>query len=297
MSAETLTVRGSTVQATSPEGVTATMSVGDFMGAVAPPSMSSCGILIPHGVRLIHSTRRITIMVWEIEPRVHRLKWISKSSKAPHGGTGRPVLYEFRRLALPYLILVAVFIRGRAGRLVLSGRNEAYFRNQPITSRRNELSFPALLNISKFRKEVADRSPLAWICTQNTNLAGLAKEPDDDERIRKSLEAVRSTTLETGFNYSSEHHELTSYWSLSAKRIPEVADLDQWEKRSVDDPLFVLELPWLPAGSRKSPVTIEKLFARIVDQHRAAEPPLDSAQRLCGIVYHHAAAATGKQST
>ena len=46
-----------------------------------------------------------------------------------------------RSLAMPYLLICAVFSRDRSGRLMLSGRNEAYFRTQPLRSPDDELSF------------------------------------------------------------------------------------------------------------------------------------------------------------
>ena len=295
MNDDKLTIQGKTVEAESPEGVTAKMPVAEFISKLAPERPSSGGIVLPDGIRMLSSSRSATVLVWELEPMVHRVQWISAKSPAPYGGRGQRVLYEFRELALPYLIMFVVFVRNRSGRLVLSGRNEAYFRNEPLKRDDDELRFPALLNISKFRKELTDRSPLAWICTQNTNLARLAAIPDDNERFRASLCDLRKTMIEDSFNYSSEHHEFSSYWTLSAKKIPDIADLDRWERRSREDPLFVLELPWLAAMAGRKKMTVKKLIERIFAQNGSADPVLDASGSLAGIVYNNSASAAKEE--
>jgi hypothetical protein len=296
MSQELVTIQGQRVEARRPEGATASQELSDFLQKLAPPVMSTCGTVLPEGVRMIFSTGKMSILIWELSPQVHRVKWIRKDSKAPFKMPGREVTYEPRQLALPYLIIVAVFVRGPTGRLVLTGRNEAYFRTEPLKSGDDPLLFPALLNISKFPASAAAKSPLAWICTQHTNLRALAKEPDLNQRVRKSLLALKSTMLEAGFNYSSEHHELTSYWSLSAKRIPEVADLDRWEQRSQRDPLFVLNVPWLPAESGRKKLTVHGLVDRVLAQAGAEDKPLASVEDLARIVFNDAREAAARES-
>ena len=91
--------------------------------------------------------------------------------------------------------------------------------------------------------------------------------------------------LEAGFNYSSEHHELTSHWSVAAKKIPEVADLNRWEQLSREDPLFSLKVPWLPAmmGGRK--LTVKRLVDRIEKLFCRQTPPLDSSDALARLIF------------
>ena len=288
MPGDVLTIRGGTVEARSPEGTRASVGVAEFLESVAPPLMSTCGLVMPEGVRMIFSTRSTTILVWELPPQVHCVRWIRDDSPVPYHMPGLQVTYADRRLALPYLVIVAVFARGRTGKLVLTSRNEAYFRTDPLGDEDDALLFPALLNISKFKEHEAARRPLAWICTQNTNLPGLAREPDVNRRIRKSLLALKRTMLEAAFNYSSEHHELTSYWSLSAESIPEVASLDRWEKLSRTDPLFVLKVPWLPAEWNGRPVTVRTLVERIGSLSGPADRPLESAGDLISFVFNGA---------
>ena len=282
---DTITITGKTVQATSPEGVTATMSIDKFVNQLRPAVMNCGGMVLPHGVHMFFSTTKTTIFFWELPPAVHHVRWISADSAVPYARAGGKVLYEDRLLAMPYVIIVAVFVRDPSGRLVLSGRNEAYFRTAPLEDPDGELLFPALLNISKFRTKVAAGMPLSWICTEHLNLRKLAAESDFNTRARQSLKALRSTMLEAGFNYSSEHHELTSYWTVSAKKIPEIADLDRWEKLSREDPLFALKIPWLPAMDQGRPVTVQKLVDRIEKLLKAKDTTPDTSDRLARIVF------------
>ena len=291
---DTLTITGKTVQARSPEGVTATLGVAEFVRKLSPPTMNCCGLILPRGVSTFFSTDSTTIFFWELPPAVHHVRWISADSEVPYRMPGAKVLYEDRRIALPYIVIVAVFVKDPAGRLVLSGRNEAYFRTAPLESLDDELLFPSLLNISKFPRQVAASRPLSWICTQYLDRATLAAEPDLNTRIRQSLKALRSTTLEAGFNYSSEHHELTSYWTVSAKKIPQVADLDRWEQLSREDPLFTLEVPWLPAKWRGRKMTVSSLVDRIQTLFSAHRSSPDSSDALARIVFE--ASANGEAS-
>ncbi len=282
---DTIKITGKEVQATSPEGVTATMPVDQFVDKLRPPVMNCGGLVLPDGVHMFFSTRSTTIFFWEIPPAVHHVRWISADSVVPYRMGGASVLYEDRLLAMPYVVIVAVFVRDPAGRLVMSGKNEAYFRTAPLEGADDELLFPALLNISKFPTSVAAKMPLTWICTQYLDLRKLAAESDFNTRVRQSLKALRSTMLEAGFNYSSEHHELTSYWSVSAKKIPQIADLDRWEQLSREDPLFTLKVPWLPATVRRRPMTVQKLVDRIEELFEAKDTTPDSSDSLARIVF------------
>ena len=291
---DTITINGDTVEARSPEGVTATLKVDEFIGKVNPPLMNCCGLILPDGAATFFSTRSTTIFFWQIPPAVHHVRWISPKSEVCHKTPGKTVLYDDRRIALPYVLIVAVFVRDSSGRLVLSGKNEAYFRTAPLEDYGDELLYPALLNISKFPRQSAAAMPLSWICTQYLSLRKLAAEPDFNTRVRKSLKALRSTMLEAGFNYSSEHHELASHWSVAAKKIPEVADLDRWEQLSREDPLFALKVPWLPAtwGGRK--LTVKRLVARIEKLLGKETPALDSSDALARFVFERSP--NGKRS-
>ncbi len=293
MNADRVTIEGTTVQAQSSEGATAAMPIDEFMDQMNPPAPNTADVLLPEGVRLTRSNRSTSVFVWEIPPRIHRVSWIAADSPAPFRMAGAQVKYEPRSLALPYLLIFAVFTRDRLGRLVLSGHNEAYFRTRPLQSMDDELCFTGLLNVSKFPKQFEDQQPLAWICTQYAPLRQVAREKDLNQRVRKSLDALRHTVLETGFNYSSEHHELTSYWSYSKSKVPGIRDIDAWEQRSRENPLHVLDVKWLPARCGRRTLTVRTLIDRIFRvNNRGGTGGDDTIRDAAGLarIVHQAAA-------
>ena len=109
MANETITITGTTAEARSKEGATATIEVSSLIGKLAKPRPSTRGLVLPDRVRYFESDGPVTIFVWEVAPQVHNLKWISKKSKVPYSTRGKKAVYDQRLLALPYLVVFAVF--------------------------------------------------------------------------------------------------------------------------------------------------------------------------------------------
>jgi len=67
-----------------------------------------------------------------------------------------------------------------------------------------------------------------------------------------------------GWNRSSEMCEGNSGFSKAkADQIdPRVTDVDRWEQESIEDPRFVLSIPWKPVG-----VTVRQLIQKELDMH------------------------------
>jgi hypothetical protein len=88
--------------------------------------------------------------------------------------------------------------------------------------------------------------------------------------------------LETGFNLSSEHHELNSWFTetVAAGIDPRIASVESWQKASAEDPLFALEVPWLPSGH-----TLRSATARITAMGRTRRRA-SSADDLARIILH-----------
>ena len=239
-----VTIEGEQVRAASPEGRVAALSVEALLAQLAPHEMDTGGIVLPDGVKAVISAGPVTIWVHQTPPRVHGFRWIAPDSPQRFGDGTK---YREVRIALPYVIVLAVFVRDPRGRRQLGHQNECFFRNEPLRSLHDELSFPALLNCSKF--EPAEQRPLSWICTQHLNVRQLAGIEDDNARLRSGLTELLRCLFETGFNYSSEHHEESSWFTESAGCDPRIATVENWEAATRTDPLFVLEVPWLPVGA------------------------------------------------
>jgi hypothetical protein len=265
-------IEGISARAVSPEGKEASMNLASLFAAAAPRMIDTCGLILPRGTLLVSSRGPWTIVVNETPPLVFRLRWIDEKSRARYGPGTR---YAQIRIALPYVIIVAVFHNG-----VLSHANECFFRTEPITCESDLLSYPALLNCSRF--EPQDGKPLAWICTQNLDPQTLAEKPLN-ERTRVGFQALRHCLFETGFNESSEFHEGSSWYTESKRVDQRIGSMQAWEKATEKDALFVLEVPWLPTG-----LSVAQVVERIFRNQHAAAKSVATAGDVARIIFNQA---------
>ena len=273
----TVTIHGTEVSASSPEGQTASMPLEAFLAKLAGRSMDTGGVVLPDGIKAVLSEGSITIWVYECPPAVQRLLWIAPDSPVPFGPGTK---YRSVRLALPYLIMLVVFAADTRGNLQLTSANECFFRVEPLKSLDDPLLFPALLNCSCF--EPQEGRPLSWICTQHLKPTPAMHNPDISKRLTANFEALRHCLLETGFNLSSEHHEYSSWFSQSQKVDPRLATVEAWEAATAENSLFVLEVPWLPAKH-----TVRQVAERIFKQQQARAKAPRAASALARIVFNH----------
>jgi len=273
-----VTIEGSAIRATSPEGQAAEMSLKRFGELLAPPHMSTCGAILPDGVKLIESRGPVTVWVHETPPRIHSLKWIAGDSATPFGSGTK---YRTVRVALPYVVVLAVFEPREHGLQQLSARNECFFRVAPLASADDELLYPALLNCSKFTPP--EGKPLSWICTAQMNRAPFANEPDTPRRLRLGFQELMRCLFETGFNFSSEHHEGASWFTESARVDRRIATIEAWERATAEAPTFVLDVPWLRTG-----LSLRAVLERIFGNARARRPALATARDVARLVFNHA---------
>jgi len=277
---DTIAITGDRVTAVSPEGEVRSSTLGELIERIAPPRIDTCGTVLPDGVKCVIPIPRGSIFVHQSAPRVHSFEWIDPSSPAPCGQGTR---YRKVRLALPYLIVLAVFdeVPGEAPRL--AGSSECFFSNRPLDHDGVEtrLLFPALLNCSRFPGGDPSK-PLSWICVQHLRRMGIAGELATGAAIRAWLTALLRHLLESGFNLSSEQHEGSSWFSetVAAGVDARVSSVEAWEQATVEDPLFALEVPWLPTGR-----TLAQIAERIAAARGRRRARLESARDLMRAVF------------
>jgi len=245
-----ITIVGNMVHAVSPEGQTATMSLEDLLKTTNRRCMDTRGVVLPDGVKLLDSRGGTTIWVHETPPRVYTFKWIASESPSRFG---QGTQYRMARIALPYLVVMAAF----DGEM-LSGQNECFFRTRPLEDEDDELLYPALLNCSKFTPQ--EGRPLSWICTANMGPESFQGCRNPKHRMRAGFRALMHCLLETGFNYSSEDHEGSSWFTESTRCDPRVSAVENWIKASEENPLFVLDVNWLKTGMSARQV-MDRMFA------------------------------------
>jgi hypothetical protein len=272
-----ITIDGSEVTAVSPEGATATMSVTEFTECLGSRRMDTGDVILADGVKAVLSGGPLTVWVHQTPPRVHLLKWIAERSTRPFGMGAE---YRDVRIALPYLITLAVFAPAQKGASRLSGWNECFFRNAPLESMEDQLFYPALLNCSKFAPP--EGRPLSWICTQYLDSSSFRREADPSRAMRAAFRQLMSCLLDTGFNYSSEHNELSSWFTESRGCDPRVAVIDRWQEETARDPLFVLEVPWLKTG-----FNVRQVVDRLLHNHHCTPAAISHSGDLSRIVFNH----------
>ena len=264
--------------AVSPEGQSASLPLAAMFDKLLAQRVDTGDLLLPPGVKTVQSRGRTTIFVIERPPALYNFKWIAHDSGSRFGaGTS----YRQVTIALPYLVVLAVFTTGEGGRFTLaSNSNECFFRNEPLRKLDDELCYPALLNCSKFR--VQEGHPLVWICTQYLDRSFDA-EQELNGRVRGGIKSLLHCLLETGFNYSSEAHEGSSWFTESRNVDPRVACVEAWQEASLQDRFFPLSVPWLKTGH-----SLRQVIDRIFKNLRAAEPTVRTAADLARMVFNHA---------
>jgi hypothetical protein len=264
--------------ATSPEGKTASMPVEQLLAKAGGGQVGTGPMILPDGVKAVLSHGFVTIWVWESPPRVYQFDWIAEDSPAAFG---QGTKYRRVRLALPYLIMLAVFARNDGGLPQLLPSNECFFRSAPLKRFEDELCYPALLNCSKF--DPPEGHPLSWICTQHLRATPGMQSPNPAERYCAGFEALRHCLLETAFNRSSDHHEAASWFSESRAVDPRLQTVEAWQAASAKDPLFALDVPWLKTG-----LSLWKVAERIFSNLNAGNHRVKSASGLARIIFNHA---------
>jgi len=279
-----ITITEDQVQAVSPEGQTTSLPLSRLVNLLNPPRLDTGAAILPDGVKSILTRWPVAIWVHETPPRVYNLKWIAEDSPAHYG---RGTKYRSVRIALPYLVVLAVFHTPREGPPRLSQANECFFRTAPLRSLDDKLLYPALLNCSKF--DPPDGKPLSWICTQHLEITrrrhfqkiGPDHQVNFNQQIRRDLEALLHCLLETGFNYSSDHHEASSWFSESTGRDERIATIERWEQETVQDPNFVLDIPWIEVG-----MSLGEVVDRISKNCCGDRIRIDTASDLARLIFN-----------
>lgn len=271
-----LKIEGEEILAISPEGKSESLKLDVLFERAAGQQMETGSLVLPDGVKAVRSEGSTTIWVHQTPPRVYKLKWIAKDSPARFG---KGCTYRDVTIGLPYMIVLAVFTRSREGHTTLSKLNECFFTNKSLSSLNDPLFYPALLNCSKF--DPPEGKPLSWICTQHL-VRDFDSEPDENLRLRKGFIALIRCLMEAGFNYSSEEHEASSWFTESSTVSSDIADIDKWQEATKIDPLFVLDLNWLPTNH-----SVEEVIQRIFKQQSSKTPKYNNAKAIERLVFTH----------
>jgi hypothetical protein len=281
LAAARVVIEDSHASTVSPEGVVAKMPLKSLLRQVVGTRPNTADLVLPDGVKAVVPQGPLTICVWESPPGLHRLTWIATDSPAPYGPQAK---YRQVRLALPYLIILAVFDNLGSDQLHLSQRSECFFRNTRLKSLDEELCYPALLNCYG-RGGPGEPRPLSWICAGNLrSTLKMRRASSVSESLLAGLDAIRHYLLETGFTHSDGQGGRLSWFEASRSLDPRLNTVEAWEEASAKDPLFVLEVPWLKSG-----YTVRRAIERMLPNgHRLSQRQPNAATLARHILNHQA---------
>ena len=246
---DTLTVQSGQVTLTTEEGARfeeTELSLDEMFQSRFVPPLG--GLAWPDGVKFAEWREPRLVVVHQNSPCKRRLKWIAADSPKPYGpGTQ----YRYVEVSLPYAITFAVF-DACGNRLRIGPRNELYFVNRPLRSLNDSLGYPALLNVSKVNR---NGRKATWICVQHLK-AGLEMD------WTQQLDALVQHCFDGAFNLSSEHHEGSS-WYKESSSIAGLHPIEEWSRCSKEDPLFALNVEWLPA-----PLNVGEMIEALLTEPR-----------------------------
>ncbi len=234
-------------------------SLADALAARGPRP----GVL-PPGTRLVLARGGSLVVAVEQAPQVRRVEWrpgTLKDAAAAGGAEGRRTV----ALATPYVLHLVRFFRESFEEM------RVFYRAAPLLAEGDTVSLPNLWNVQ------AAESPLARCraCLRGRPaLEGLA------------LGAQATAAIEffwaAGFNLDIEDNAFERGRGLD----PRVASLEAWEAATAADPLFVLQVPWAPAG-----LTIRQAMEHLLHWGQDGSPVADAAD-LADLMYRLGEAAS-----
>src|ERR1041384_228713 len=89
-----------------PEGKSGSMRLEEFFERVRAPAVDLTRVIPPRGV-IQRAEGNAVIWIYQRDPQLYNFKWIAPDSAAPYG---RGTKYREVTLALPYLVVFAVFL-------------------------------------------------------------------------------------------------------------------------------------------------------------------------------------------
>jgi hypothetical protein len=203
-------------------------------------------ILFPPSCRYLYTLAGSTLVVIEQEPIIRTLrldKYLFENYRSPRAvaqeleSSTNSFLIESKRLAIPYTVFILHF-RNDA----LDGSGDEKFRNlymgwrnSPLSSLNDQIYAPYLPNI---------HAQNYTVCTGNHGLAS------------KGGISVMTQRVITDFWNSDFNTDLSTHW-YNKDSIPQIATVDDWEKNSREDPLFILTVPLV------SPISVNGLIKTI----------------------------------
>lgn len=178
--------------------------------------------LIPSGCKIAYTKGKRTVLLIEQSPQVRTINvhdvLVSIHDEAKAASTKGTEIYRFT-LAFPYVYFLIAFDDGKYN------RHQTFFRNSPLTSVNEHVYFAPLPNI--FRDEDGRYGAM---CMGRHALKHIA----DQNTVSRQVDAAIGAFWQTPFSNDLGTGNYDSYFG----------SWGQWQQKTKEDPLFVLNIKW-----------------------------------------------------
>jgi len=176
------------------------------------PFMTEDGkaVVFPEGTKFFSHYQGNTVVVVEEKPRIRTVLFDGFQAQESYDR-------DSFQLAFPYFIYIMSFARN-SGKYHFAGLQVGY-RNDPLTSNEDEIFTCNLPNI--------------------TDMSVCLNWGRDDSNIAKLCEQCITNFWSSHFN-----NDGTENWCAMAKKDKRLTSPEAWERASLADPLFVLQVNW-----------------------------------------------------
>ena len=264
-------------------GKSYTLTHEAISGLLMPPIYGRSNHLLPRGLKGIICDKNYSAFtaVAQISPRIHQVRW-------PQHPEGRRVKRPRSRqveIACPYVIFLLPFrydLRNRSYHIKFIDGAECFFSLKPISGITDYLFFPSLPNVYTFK--LSDRPsahPLARISTKGKRFSAIK---DYIIAISDAMEKVYESVFDAKY-LLSDHQDATDLYYETFRIDHRLHPVENWEQNSKTNPIFVLDVPWVPTG-----LTLRSACARIIKLQRknlTKRMNLDNIQDLANFLVAH----------
>jgi hypothetical protein len=173
------------------------------------------------------------------------------------------------QLAFPYVIYVFCLEDG----YMPNYRSSIFFRNAPMASMDDKLLVCCMTHayVEDHRDNIDKR--IGAVCMQGNF--------STSDPLEKKIVANLGYYWETYFNVESDHNDFFTGLMKMEKVDKSVSSVAAWQRRSEEDPLFALQVPWVDAG-----ITVQQAVDRAFNNELEQEKtPVSRAEQLADIFY------------
>ena len=181
-------------------------------------------VLMPDNTRFYYRSGNTEILLMEFQPQIRLVKF-SKDFDCivfPTNGSEYVNEYNTYTLPFPYLVFVFKFVKGFFSSLYLS------FGVLPLQRLEMQPLIPFLPNIHKLK-----------VCLGDKQLSSQLVPHDIAQQTTFILDHFWSSVFNK--EYSEEYH----YIIASNRNDGRLSGLNSWQQAGKEDPLFVLDVPWM----------------------------------------------------